>query len=266
MKITVLQMRMLLIVTALALASSAVRNVNAQQAQAAPEAQAAPAAPEAFGPSNPFYAPSALPFHAPPFDKIKDADYQPAMEAGIAEQLKEVQAIAENPAPPTFENTIVALEKSGQLYNRVNFVFNGVTGANTDPALQKVQEIEAPKQAALQDAIYLNAKLFERVKTIYEKRASLKLDPESLRLVEFDYKLFVHTLSPYFSPNSAIAPNSCTATSIGTSTSVTTGVFANTCAFTMLSISANSSSATPAKWLKSNLNRDRSFNDPACFT
>ena len=193
MKITVLQMRMLLIVTALALASSAVRNVNAQQAQAAPEAQAAPAAPEAFGPSNPFYAPSALPFHAPPFDKIKDADYQPAMEAGIAEQLKEVQAIAENPAPPTFENTIVALEKSGQLYNRVNFVFNGVTGANTDPALQKVQEIEAPKQAALQDAIYLNQKLFERVQTIYQKRASLTLDPESLRLVEFDYKLFVHT-------------------------------------------------------------------------
>jgi peptidyl-dipeptidase Dcp len=183
MKITVLQMRILVIGCALALGSSAVRNVNAQEAQTAHAA---------FGPSNPFYAPSALPFHAPPFNKITDADYQPAMEAGIAQQLKEVQAIADNPAPPTFENTIVALEKSGQLFNRVNFVFNGITGANTDPALQKVQEIEAPKQAALQDAIYLNEKLFERVQTIYQARASLNLDPESLRLVEFDYKLFVH--------------------------------------------------------------------------
>jgi peptidyl-dipeptidase Dcp len=65
-----------------------------------------------FGPSNPFYAPSPLPFHAPPFDKIKDSDYQPAIEAGIAQQIAEVQTIAGNPAPPTFENTLVALEKS----------------------------------------------------------------------------------------------------------------------------------------------------------
>jgi peptidyl-dipeptidase Dcp len=88
-----------------------------------------------FGPNNPFYAPSTLPFHAPPFDKITDEDYQPAMEAGMAEQLKEIQAIAANSAPPTFENTIVAMEKSGQLLRRVQGAFFAVAGANTNPAL-----------------------------------------------------------------------------------------------------------------------------------
>jgi peptidyl-dipeptidase Dcp len=151
-----------------------------------------PAASAAFGPSNPFYAPSTLPFQAPPFDKIKDSDYQPALDAGMAEQLKEIDAIASNPAPPTFANTIVALEKSGQLLNRVNLVFNGVTAANTDDDLQKVQDYEAPRLAAAQDAIYLNAKLFARVKAVYEQRGSLHLDPESLKLVEWDYQEFVH--------------------------------------------------------------------------
>ncbi|HZY62737.1 MAG TPA: peptidyl-dipeptidase Dcp [Edaphobacter sp.] len=146
-----------------------------------------------FGPSNPFYEASTLPFQAPPFDKIKDSDYQPAIEAGMAQQLAEMKAIADNPAAPTFENTIVAMEKTGQLFNRVMNVFNGVTGANTDPTLQKVQEIEAPKLAAHDDAIYLNAKLFHRVEAIYNKRHSLKLDPESKRLVEFYYKRFVHS-------------------------------------------------------------------------
>src|SRR2546427_4602358 len=98
-----------------------------------------------FGPANPFYAPSTLPFQAPPFDKIKDGDYQPAIEAGMAQQREEVRGIAENPDPPTFENTLVALEKTGQLFNRVNLVFNAVTGANLSPELEKLQEIEAPK-------------------------------------------------------------------------------------------------------------------------
>ena len=145
----------------------------------------------AFGPSNPFYAPSTLPFHAPPFDKIKDSDYQPALEAGIAQNIAENQAIANNPAAPTFENTIVAMEKSGQLVNRVQFVFNGVAGANINPALQKVQDEVAPKLAAMQDAIYLNSKLFARVEKIYNERHSLHLDAESLRLVEYDYQEFV---------------------------------------------------------------------------
>ena len=151
------------------------------------------AADTGFGPSNPFYAPSKLPFQAPPFDKIKDSDYQPAIEAGMAEQRKEVAAIADNPAAPTFENTLVALEKTGVLFDRVMQVFNGVTAANTDPALQKVQDIEAPKLAAQEDAIFLDGKLFARVATLYKQRDSLKLDPESLRLLDFYYKKFVHS-------------------------------------------------------------------------
>ncbi|HEY1898682.1 MAG TPA: peptidyl-dipeptidase Dcp [Steroidobacteraceae bacterium] len=150
------------------------------------------AAAPSFGPDNPFYAPSRLSFQAPPFDRIRDRDYQPAIEAGIAQQIKEIAAIADNPAAPTFENTVVALEKDGQLLNRVLPVFVGITGANTDPALQKVQGIEAPKLAALSDATYLNSKLFARVSAIYKERTSLKLDPESLRLVEYDYREFVH--------------------------------------------------------------------------
>lgn len=146
-----------------------------------------------FGPDNPFYTPSTLPFHAPPFDKVKNGDYQPAIEAGMAEQRQEMRAIADNPAPPTFENTFVAMEKTGQLFNRVMAAFNGVTGANLNPELQKVQDYEAPRLAAHHDAIFLDAKLFQRVAAIYQQRDSLKLDSESLRLVEFYYKKFVHS-------------------------------------------------------------------------
>ena len=145
-----------------------------------------------FGPSNPFYAASTLPFQAPPFDRIKDSDYQPAIEAGIAEQLKEIDGIANNPEPPDFANTLVALEKSGQLLARAGRAFNAVTGANTDPELQKVQAIEAPKQAALADAVTLIPKLFTRVEAIYKTRDSLPLDPESKRLVERSYARFTH--------------------------------------------------------------------------
>jgi peptidyl-dipeptidase Dcp len=145
-----------------------------------------------FGPSNPFYAPSALPFHAPPFDKIKDEDYQPAIEAGIAQQQAEIVAIANNPAVPTFDNTLVALEKSGRLLARVMTAFDGVTGANTNPALQNIRTIEAPKLAANDDFIFLNTKLFERISTIYKQRTSLNLDAESLRLLDRYYEQFVH--------------------------------------------------------------------------
>ena len=146
-----------------------------------------------FGPSNPFYAPSTLPFHAPPFDKIKDDDYQPAIEAGMAEGLTEIQAIADNPPTPTFENTLVAMEKTGQLLKRTMATFSAVAGANTNPALQKIRTEEAPKLAAYQDGIYLNTKLFARVAAIYKQRESLKLDPESLRLLEVTYDEFVRS-------------------------------------------------------------------------
>jgi peptidyl-dipeptidase Dcp len=145
-----------------------------------------------FGPGNPFYAASTLPFQAPPFDKINDSDYQPAIDAGMAEERKEIQTIADNPAPPTFENTIVAMEKSGELFTRVYLVFNGVTAANLDPELQKVQDYEAPRLAAFQDDIFLNAKLFQRVAKLYGERDSLHLDAESRRLLEIQYKRFVH--------------------------------------------------------------------------
>jgi peptidyl-dipeptidase Dcp len=154
--------------------------------------QAAAGQTAAFGPRNPFYAESTLPYHAPPFDRIKDADYQPALEAGMAKQIKEVEAIANNPAAPTFENTLVALEKSGQLYNRVQEVFDGVLQANSNPTLEKVDEIESPRRAALDDAIYLNEKLFARVSAIHKQIDSLGLDAESRRLVDVYYKHFVH--------------------------------------------------------------------------
>ncbi len=145
-----------------------------------------------FALANPFFTPSTLPFQAPPFDRITDSDYQPAIEAGMAQQLKEIDAIANNPAPPTFENTYVALEKSGRLLTRAMAAFNAVTGANTDPVLQHVQEVEAPKLAAHEDAIYLNAKLFARLKKVHDKLASLHLDPESQQLVNVTYGDFVH--------------------------------------------------------------------------
>ena len=153
----------------------------------------APSAPAAaFGPDNPFYAPSKLPFQAPPFDKIKDEDYQPAIEAGMAEQQKEMRAIADNTAAPTFDNTFVTMEKSGQLLKRATETFFAVVSANSNPTLLKTREAVAPKLAAHQDAIYLDPKLFKRVETIYNQRQSLKLTPEQLRLVEHVYDEFVH--------------------------------------------------------------------------
>jgi peptidyl-dipeptidase Dcp len=117
----------------------------------------------------------------------------------MAEQLKEIQAITDDPAAPTFENTLVVLEKSGQLYNRVQQVFDGVVQANSNPTLAKVDEIESPKRAAHDDAIFLNEKLFKRVAAIYKQMESLGLDAESRRLVDVYYKHFVHqgaNLSP----------------------------------------------------------------------
>ena len=141
--------------------------------------------------ANPFYKVSTLPFQAPDFRRIKDSDYQPAMEEGMKQQRAEIEKIADNPAAPTFDNTLVAMEKSGQMLTRVMLAFSTVAGANTDDTLQKVQETEAPKLSAHQDSIYLNPKLFARIQTLYNQRDSLKLDPESQRLLEWDYKEFV---------------------------------------------------------------------------
>lgn len=141
--------------------------------------------------SNPLLTESTLPYQAIPFDKIKDSDYQPAIEAGIKQRLEEIEKIANNPEAATFENTFVEMEKSGRLLSRANNAFDVVTGANTNPTLQKIQEEEAPKLKAADDAIYLNPKLFERVESIYNKRDQLSLDPESKRLVEYFYQKFI---------------------------------------------------------------------------
>jgi peptidyl-dipeptidase Dcp len=146
-----------------------------------------------FGPSNPFYTASSLPFSAPPFDKIHDEDYQAAVEAGMKQQLAEIREIANNPAPATFDNTLRAMERSGRLLSRAAAAFNGVSQANTNPVLQQAKTALAPEFAAHEDAMRLNRKLFARVAALYRKRASLKLDPESLRLLEREYDEFVHS-------------------------------------------------------------------------
>ncbi|WP_245803503.1 peptidyl-dipeptidase Dcp [Daejeonella lutea] len=141
--------------------------------------------------SNPFYAPSTLPFHAPAFDKIKNSDFKPAIEEGMRRQMAEIRRITDNTAAPTFENTLVAMEKSGRLLSRVNAVLNVLTGAYTNAELQKVEQEMAPRLSANNDAIYLNTKLFKRVEAIYNQREKLKLDAESARLIEYYYKNFV---------------------------------------------------------------------------
>ncbi|CNE39002.1 peptidyl-dipeptidase Dcp [Yersinia nurmii] len=140
---------------------------------------------------NPFFTSSKLPFQAPPFNLIKESDYAPAIEFGIAERLAEVNAIANNPTPPTFENTFVALEKSGRTLTRVMNVFGAMTSANSSDALQKIDEETSPKLAAMEDAIKLNSALFNRIKTVYNQRDKLGLDDESQRLVEVTYNNFV---------------------------------------------------------------------------
>ena len=191
-----LRLRLLVIATTIALAACS-QSPGSADATPAPAptstASASATAPADAMTSNPFFQASTLPFQAPPFDKITDADYQPAIEEGMKRQLAEVQKIADNPEPATFENTYVALEKTGVMLNRVMAVFNGVTAANTNPTLQKVQEEEAPKLAAHQDAIYLNDKLFKRIEAVYDQRDTLKLDPESARLVQVVYDDFVHS-------------------------------------------------------------------------
>jgi peptidyl-dipeptidase Dcp len=146
----------------------------------------APAAAE-----NPLLVASTLPFGAPMFDKIKDADYLPAFEEGMKQHLAEMRKIADNPEPATFENTIEAQERTGETLSRVSRIFFSLVQADTNPARQKIQEEIAPKLAAHQDEIALDPKLFARVKAVYDARATLKLDPVQLRLVERDYQEMV---------------------------------------------------------------------------
>ena len=161
--------------------------------ETAPPQAAAPAAatPEDTAPVNALLTASTLPMQAPPFDKIKDGDYQPAIEEGMRQQLVEIGTIADDSAEPTFANTIEAMDKTGELLSRSARIFFGLVQANTNDTLQAAQVALAPKLAEHGDAIHLNAKLFKRVKAVYDARETSNLDPVQLRLVEKTYVDFV---------------------------------------------------------------------------
>jgi peptidyl-dipeptidase Dcp len=140
---------------------------------------------------NPFFSESPLPLHYPQFDKIKDSDFAPGFDRGMAEHLKEVQAIAGNAEAPTFDNTIVALEKSGKILSRTSTVFFSLVGVDTNDARKALQAEYAPKLAAHRDAISLDPALFARIQQLYDTRDSLGLDAEGVRLVERYHTDFV---------------------------------------------------------------------------
>jgi peptidyl-dipeptidase Dcp len=139
-----------------------------------------------------FASESALPFQAPDFTKISEDDYIPAFEQGMAIQKAEVQAIIDNPAAPTFENTIVALEKSGRMLGRVSRVFFQLTGTNTNDRLDAINTEISPKLTAHGDSIALNPALFQRVKAVYDNRAAMAMTREDAKLLEETYKSMVH--------------------------------------------------------------------------
>lgn len=154
-------------------------------------ARAAPTASADLPASNPFAAVSTLPYEAPRFDQIKDADFQPAIEAGMKQELVEIAAIANNPQAPSFDNTIGAMERSGALLIRANTLFQNLMSANSNDTLQKVNQAEAPRLQAHSDAILLNAKLFARVRKLYDARDTLGLDDKQKFLLVRSYRKFV---------------------------------------------------------------------------
>ncbi|HKL03121.1 MAG TPA: M3 family metallopeptidase, partial [Cryomorphaceae bacterium] len=141
--------------------------------------------------NNPLFTESTLPFEAPNFDAIAVEHYRPAFETGMEQELNEMEEIASNAESPTFENTIVAMEKSGQLLSRTSSVFYNLTSAHTNEQIQEIQKEMAPKLAAHSDDILLNADLYERVKTLYDKRDQLDLTGAELKLLEDTHRDFV---------------------------------------------------------------------------
>lgn len=141
--------------------------------------------------TNPFAKPSDLPFQTIPFDKIRDKDFKPAFEEAMRQHAAEIDAIANNSAPATFENTLVAMEKAGAMLQRVSRAFDVLTGANTNEGLQKIEEEMAPVLAGHHDKIYLNDKLFKRIDAVYHRLSDFNLDQESKRLVGVYHLKFV---------------------------------------------------------------------------
>jgi peptidyl-dipeptidase Dcp len=178
-------------IRSLLLATAAVALISTAPAIAAPR-KAAAAVSAALPASNPFAKPSTLPFETPDFSKIKDSDYLPALLAGMAQQKREVAVIANQKAAPTFDNTVLAMEKSGLLLERANLAFSAVNGANTNDTLQATDTKTAPLFAEHYDSIFLNPKLFQRFKTLHDKQAGLKLNAEQAKLLDVYYKQFIH--------------------------------------------------------------------------
>ncbi len=182
--------------TLLATAIGAVLSLSACSDNTAPTQQANQAAAPAVAEvtvSNPFFKKSTLPFEAPNFAEIKDEHFLPAFEEGMKQHMAEVEAIANNPEPATFENTFVAMEKSGELLTRVSRVFYNLTGTDSNEERRKIQSELAPRMAAHSDNISLNPALFARIESVYNARNDLGLDAESKRLVEVYYERFVRS-------------------------------------------------------------------------
>ena len=140
---------------------------------------------------NPFLTASTLPYQLPPYDRIKESHYRPAFDAGMADQLAEIEMIANGDTPPTVENTIVAIERSGQLLTRVSDVFFALSSADSTDELNAIEVEMAPRLSAHRDQILLNERLFARVQALYDQRDGLDLDPETHRLVEEYHTNFV---------------------------------------------------------------------------
>ncbi|MFU8831209.1 MAG: M3 family metallopeptidase [Wenzhouxiangella sp.] len=163
----------------------------APQSDAQSGAEAAETETSARDTDNPLLAESPLPYGMPPFDRIEDEHFSPAIEQGMSEHQAEVSAIADNPEAPTFENTIIEMERAGQTLSSVMRVFGNLSGANTNPNLQAIQREMAPKLSAHSDSISLNPALFARIEALYDQREELDLDAESLRLLERYRRQFV---------------------------------------------------------------------------
>ena len=154
-------------------------------------AMATPALRPPFLPVGHLRTQSPLPFQAPRFDQIHDSDFLPAFEQGMAEQSAEIARIANNPAPPTFGNTLIAMERSGRMLQRTQAVFSVLSQTDANPERLAIQKAVAPKLAAHSDAIYLNPKLFARVKQVYDQRSQQHLDPEQQQLLKVVYQRFI---------------------------------------------------------------------------
>lgn len=141
--------------------------------------------------SNPFFTEYTTPFGVPPFDQIKVADYKPAFLRGMEEQMKEIEAIVSNTSEPTFENTLVAFDRSGELLSKVAYAFGGESSVNTTDEIQELEQELSPVMSKHSDDIRLNPGLFARIKSVYDNQAKFNLDKEQTRLLDETYKRFV---------------------------------------------------------------------------